>query len=87
MNLYSNMQKIWNWRDTHQKYLSAREEIAREGGAILKEIRLSLGLTQEQLATLIERDVTYISKIETGKQQLSFEIIEKLCTIQKARGK
>ncbi len=47
-------------------------------GSHVKEIRLSLDLSQEQLATLCELDRTYISGIERGKRNLSLINIVKL---------
>lgn len=49
-------------------------------GSHVKELRLSLGLSQEQLATLCELDRTYISGIERGKRNLSLVNIVKLAS-------
>lgn len=46
-------------------------------GCYVKELRLSLGLSQEQLATLCGLDRTYISGIERGKRNLSLVNIVK----------
>lgn len=47
-------------------------------GNKIKIIRLSLGLTQEELAEKIGLERNSISKIETGKRFPSYKTIEKL---------
>ena len=54
------------------------EKILQLFGGHVKEIRLSLKLSQEQLATLCELDRTYISGIERGKRNISLINIVKL---------
>ena len=54
----------------HQQKLALDEvqELRREGGRYLKEMRESRGLSQRQLASLIGADYyTLISQIETGR--------------------
>ena len=45
----------------------SKSDIDKNWGEILKNHRLKLGLTQEDLAEKIGISVKYISKIETGK--------------------
>ena len=40
-------------------------------GQCLANHRKSLNLSQEYLAEMLQRDQTYISKVETGKRQLT----------------
>jgi transcriptional regulator with XRE-family HTH domain len=47
-------------------------------GARLKAIRLSLGLSQEDIAELLETSKSYISLVETDKSKLSVENLIKL---------
>lgn len=42
-------------------------------GARIREIRLSRGLTQEQLASIVQVGTTHISHIETGNTKMSIE--------------
>lgn len=42
---------------------------------IVREIRFYYGLTQEDLARMVEVDSSYISKIESGKEQPSMRLI------------
>lgn len=56
------------------------DKILQLFGCHVKEIRLSLGLSQEQLASMCELDRTYISGIERGKRNLSLINIVKLAS-------
>ena len=47
-------------------------------GKIIRQIREALGLTQEQLAAKARIDQHYLSRIETGKQQPSLSILQKI---------
>ncbi|ALY08094.1 conjugal transfer protein [Bacillus phage vB_BhaS-171] len=44
----------------------------------LKQIRLSKNLTQQQLADMVKVEVSYISKIETGKRKPSIALLEQI---------
>lgn len=50
-------------------------------GERLKKIRIKKGYTQEQLAEIMEVSVAYVSRIETGKTQLSLKRLDELCSI------
>ena len=47
----------------------------------LKEARESLGLTQQQLASLVGKDITTIGKYENGKRRPSYETAKKISSI------
>jgi len=47
-------------------------------GLKIKELRKQKKYSQEQLANLASISKSYISKIETGKTEVSIEIINKL---------
>ena len=46
----------------------------------IKELRNSRGLSQEELAAMVEAHFTTINKLETGKQRLSDPWVEKIST-------
>ncbi|RRS10003.1 XRE family transcriptional regulator [Pseudoalteromonas sp. J010] len=54
------------------------EKILQVFGLHIKSLRLKLGLSQEELASLCELDRTYISGIERGKRNISLLNILKL---------
>ena len=47
-------------------------------GARIKELRNSLGFSQEKLAELIDMDKPNLSNIERGKRFMTAETLEKL---------
>ena len=51
------------------------EDIKIKFGQRVKDLRLSKGYSQEQLANLASINKSYISNIETGKTEVSLEII------------
>lgn len=66
---------IAEWREferlyVHQQRLGSEEvqELRREGGRFLKELREKQGLSQRQLAVQVGADYyTFISQLETGR--------------------
>ncbi|WP_338377224.1 helix-turn-helix transcriptional regulator [uncultured Flavobacterium sp.] len=54
------------------------ENIKVTFGLKIKELRKQKKYSQEQLANLAAINKSYISKIETGKTEVSLEIINKL---------
>jgi transcriptional regulator with XRE-family HTH domain len=54
------------------------ENIKVTFGLKIKELRKQKKYSQEQLANLSSINKSYISKIETGKTEVSLEIINKL---------
>lgn len=48
-----------------------KEELLKKFGFNVKIARMKKGLTQEQLADLMNIHLTYIAKIETGKINMS----------------
>lgn len=54
----------------------SQESFDEELGKRLGEHRKSLALSQEYLGVILQRDQTYISKVETGKRSLCvYELI------------
>ena len=47
-------------------------------GKRVKTLRNKLGLSQEELADIVELDRTYITSVECGKRNISIVNIEKL---------
>jgi len=47
-------------------------------GNKVKELRISMGFSQEKLAELADLDRTYIPGIESGKRNVSIVVIEKI---------
>lgn len=47
-------------------------------GLRIKELRNALGYSQEALAYSIEMSRTYFAEVETGKQNISIENIERI---------
>jgi transcriptional regulator with XRE-family HTH domain len=54
------------------------EDIKLKFGQRVKELRISLGYSQERLAELSDLDRTYIPGIENGKRNVSIVVIEKI---------
>ena len=52
-------------------------------GKRVKELRNKLGISQEELADLVELDRTYITSVECGRRNISIVNIEKLATALK----
>ena len=53
-------------------------DIRDKVGNRVKELRNKLGISQEQLANMVELDRTYITSVECGKRNISIVNIEKL---------
>lgn len=47
---------------------------------LLRQQRLSLGLTQSQIAERIGEPQSYVSKYESGEQRLDLYEVESICT-------
>lgn len=56
-----------------------KTRVAQEFGIALKELRVSLGISQEKLALEADVDRSFLSKMERGIRQPSITIIFKLC--------
>jgi transcriptional regulator with XRE-family HTH domain len=54
------------------------QQALRAFGQAVRTVRLSRGLTQEQLAELADVHATYIGKIERAQKNISFENLLKL---------
>ena len=55
-------------------------DIKQAVGKRIKELRNKLGVSQEELAAMVELDRTYITSVESGKRNISIVNIEKLAT-------
>jgi transcriptional regulator with XRE-family HTH domain len=54
------------------------DELARNVGRKIAEIRRESGLTQQQLASLVQATVQWISRIENGEENLTLATMVKL---------
>ena len=52
--------------------------IQQEIGKRIKELRLTLGLSQEKFALKIGMDRTYYASVEAGKRNISLQNIQKI---------
>ncbi len=51
-------------------------------GYRIKELRINnLNMTQEEFAKLLNYDRTYLSRIESGKQNITLESLEHICNL------
>ncbi len=64
-----------------REYRAAIKEAVAEGGALVREARKKLGLTQRQLADRLGVDYTYISKIENGRNAPSKPVLRRLAQL------
>ena len=55
-------------------------DIKQTVGKRIRELRNKLGVSQEELAAMVELDRTYITSVERGKRNISIVNIEKLAT-------
>ena len=55
-------------------------DIREKVGKRVKELRNKLGVSQEELADMVELDRTYITSVECGRRNISVVNIEKLAT-------
>lgn len=63
-------------RETRPK--ERRNELQVEFGKIVKKKRLTLELSQEELAEISKMHFTYVSSVERGERNISLENIAKL---------
>ncbi len=56
-------------------YIAQRSRLV----SLLHEIRIEAGLTQMELAVLIERDQTFVSKYESGQRRLDVLEVREIC--------
>ena len=52
--------------------------IQQKIGVRIKELRISLGLSQEKFALKIGMDCTYFASVEAGKRNISINNLEKI---------
>lgn len=55
-------------------------DIKQVVGKRIRELRNKIGVSQEELAAMVELDRTYITSVESGKRNISIVNIEKLAT-------
>lgn len=55
-------------------------DIKQVVGKRIRELRNKLGVSQEELAAMVDLDRTYITSVESGKRNISIVNIEKLAT-------
>ncbi len=60
-----------------------KEDVKRQFGESVRELRKAAGLSQEELADLAELDRSYVGCIERGERNLS---IENVCRLARAIG-
>jgi len=48
---------------------------------LLRQIRIDAGLRQADLAELLHRDQTFVSKYETGERRLDLLEVREICTV------
>ena len=48
-------------------------------GIRIKQIRNGLKMSQEELAQILDCDRAYISRVESGKQNITIENLENIC--------
>ena len=53
-------------------------DIREKVGKRVRELRNKLGISQEELADMVELDRTYITSVECGRRNISIINIEKL---------
>jgi transcriptional regulator with XRE-family HTH domain len=63
------------WRVKKNVYISQRNRLIN----LLREMRIEAGLTQIELAALIEKDQTYVSKYESGERRLDILEVREIC--------
>ena len=58
-------------------------DIREKVGKRVKELRNKVGISQEELADMVELDRTYITSVERGRRNISIVNVEKLATALK----
>lgn len=56
-------------------------EILEQVGLRLREIRLHMGLTQEQVGEAVGLSYSYIGRIERGQKNISLQTLSKIATV------
>ncbi|MCZ4429424.1 helix-turn-helix transcriptional regulator [Agrobacterium sp. SOY23] len=55
-------------------------EIKKRFGLAVKEKRVALGISQEELAMRIEADQAYVSRVEAGQINATLETVEQIAS-------
>ncbi|NKB53900.1 MAG: helix-turn-helix domain-containing protein [Rhizobiaceae bacterium] len=53
-------------------------DIKKRFGATVKQVRIRVGISQEELALRIEADQAYVSRLEAGNMNVTLETIEQI---------
>lgn len=48
-------------------------------GNIVKNLRINKGLSQDELSRRVDFDRTYLSRVESGKQNMTVDALLKIC--------
>lgn len=48
-------------------------------GNIVKNLRINKGLSQDELSRRVDFERTYLSRVESGKQNMAVETLLKIC--------
>ena len=59
----------------------SKSDIDKNWGEILKNHRLKLGLTQEDLAEKIDISVAFLSRVERGNSHINLKRLNQLCRL------
>ena len=68
-----------------QKYSAKEQEVMKNLGIRMRQLRDNAGLSQEKLAELAEVHRTYISTIERGQQNISLTVVIRLADVLQVR--
>ena len=58
---------------------NSKKESRNEEGKLVREIRLGENMTQEQFANMVGVDIQSIAHTETGRNNLSLKLVQKIC--------
>ena len=72
------------YNQIHQKAVNGGKVMSKESVAVctrIKSLRKESRLTQEQMASYLEVDQSFVTKLENGTRKLNVDLIEKLCSL------
>ena len=76
--LYYNLSMITRGYNVIKKSM---DHVTKKIGQNIKNIRLSKGITQLVLATKLDADKSYVSKLENGKFNPTINTLEKIANV------
>lgn len=71
------------WRNFSRNGLVPFMEIKKRFGLAVKEKRVALGISQEELAMRIEADQAYVSRVEAGQINVTLETMQQIASALK----